>query len=83
MRKYEVIVDYTMTAAIVVEARDEESARNKAARFIHTKKGFDEYVKTAAPLNVSWSDRSCSGGDGFDVSDVLLFYGMHDGCIEI
>lgn len=67
MRKYEVTMDYVMTATIVVEARDAESAERKAGRYVHTRRGFDEYVRAAAPSNVLWDDPSCCGSDGFDI----------------
>lgn len=66
MKKYEVIMDYVMTATIVVEARDEDSAANKAWRFVHSRKGFDEYVRIAAPGNVLFGKRMWAG-DGFDI----------------
>ena len=68
MKKYEVIMDYVMTATIVVEARNEESACNKAARYVHTKNGFERYIAQAAPLNVILDGKPRYGGDdGFDI----------------
>ena len=85
MKKYEVVMDYVMTATIVVEARDEESACKKAGRYVHTRKGFDEYVRVAAPRNVLWGDPSCCGDDGFDIpTGASEFDGeLADGYIEI
>ena len=84
MKKYEVIMDYVMTATIVVEARDEESAGNKAWRHVHSRKGFDEYVKVAAPRNVLFG-KSMWKGDGFEIPcEPSEFDGvMRDGYIEI
>ena len=85
MKKYEVIVDYVMTATIVVEARNEESACTKTGRFVHSRKGFDEYIKVAAPRNVLWGKTECCGEDGFDIPcEPKEFCGeMQDGYIEI
>lgn len=66
MKKYEVIMDYVMTATVVVEARDGEAAENKAWRYVHSKKGFEEYVRVAAPNNVLFGKRM-NDGDGFDI----------------
>ena len=75
-------MDYIMTATIVVEARDEESAARKAGRYVHTRKGFDEYVRVAAPRNVLWSDPSCCGDDGFDIPmEATEFDGRCDGAV--
>lgn len=85
MKRYEVVMDYVMTATIVVEARNEESACNKAGRFVHTRRGFDEYLKVAAHRNVMWNDPSCCGNDGFDIPfEPIEFDGeIGDGHIEI
>jgi len=84
MRKYEVTVDYVCTATIVVEARDAESAENKAWRYVHSRKGFDEYIRVAAPRNVLFG-KNMHKGDGFDIPmDAEEFDGtVRDGCIEI
>lgn len=66
MKKYEVVMDYVMTARIVVEALNEESAERKAWRYVHSRKGFDEYVKVAAPRNVLFGKKMWNG-DGFDI----------------
>lgn len=66
MKKYAVTLDYVMTATVLVEAKDAESAENKAWRHVHCKKGFDEYVKVAAPNNVLFGKRMWKG-DGFDI----------------
>lgn len=86
MRKYEVIMDYVMTATIVVEARDEQSAENKAWRHVHSRKGFEEYIRVAAPRNVKLGSKSVACGiDGFDIPcDASEFDGeLSDGHIEI
>ncbi len=84
MKKYEVVMDYVMTATIVVEARDAESAENKAWRYVHSRKGFDNYVKVAAPRNVLFGKRMWDG-DGFDIPcDASEFDGeLGDDHIEI
>ena len=85
MKKYKVIVDYVMTATIVVEANDEDDAALKAGRFVHSPEGFDEYVRFAAPRNVVFGETYCLGGDGFEIPcEPSEFDGvMRDGYIEI
>lgn len=83
MKKYAVTVDYVMTATLVVEARDEESAERKAWRRVHSRQGFDDYVRVAAPRNVLFGKKMWSG-DGFDVPEVEEFGGeLRDGYIEV
>jgi len=85
MKKYAVPVDYVMTTTVVVEARDEESAMRKVGKYVHTHKGFDEYVKAAAPRNVLFGIVECCGDDGFDIPyDPEEYDGtVYDGWIEI
>ena len=82
--KYEVAMDFVCTATIVVEARNSESAENKAWRFVHSRKGFDEYIRVAAPRNVLFGKRMWKG-DGFEIPmDAEEFDGeLADGYIEI
>lgn len=83
MRKYEVVMDYVMTATIVVEARDGESAEKKAWRYVHSKKGFGEYVEFAAPRNVLFG-KNMHKGDGFDIPcDAEEYDGDGDGVIDL
>lgn len=82
MKKYEVTMDYIMTATIVVEADDAESAERKASMFVHSRDGFKEYVKVAAPYNVLFGiDHSC-GDDGFDIPmEAREFDGLWSGAL--
>ena len=83
MKKYEVVMDFVCTATIVVEARDEEAAENKAWCHVHSKKGFDEYIGVAAPRNVLFG-KNMYEGDGFEVALVSESDGeLADGCIEV
>lgn len=84
MKKYEVVMDFVCTARIVVEARNAESAENKAWRYVHSRKGFDEYLKVAAPRNVLFGKKMWYG-DGFDIPmNAKEFHGkLVDGCIEV
>lgn len=66
MKKYAVTMDCVMTTTIVVEARDQESAEKKAWRYVHSPKGFEEYVDAAAPNNVLFGKKMWDG-DGFDI----------------
>lgn len=85
MKKYEVIVDYVMTATIVVEARDEESADRKAWRYVHSRKGFDEYIRFAAPRNVLLGYKDVAWCvDGFDSPENASEYdGDGEGVIDL
>ena len=86
MKKFEVMSDCVMAAPSVVEARDSESAEKKAWRYVHSRKGFEEYVRVAAPNNVLFG-KNMDDGDGFDIpcdaEEVGDDWKRRIGCIEI
>lgn len=82
--RYIVTLDYVMTAGIVVNADSAEDAEEKAMQYVHSKEGFDNYVRVAAPRNVLLGDGFT--GDGFDVpidAELLADGEIRDGMIEI
>lgn len=67
MNKYEVIIDYVSTCAIVVEARNEESAERKAWDYVHSKAGYGVYIGHMVK-NVKFGRNVVQGEDGFEIA---------------
>ena len=78
MKKYEVIVDYVSTCAIVVEARDEESAERKAWNYVHSKAGYGRYIGHMVK-NVKFGRNVTPGEDGFEIADTFEWDGQYTG----
>lgn len=81
--KYEVAMDFVCTATIVVDAASGDAAEQAAWEYVHTREGFDRYIKVAAPRNVLFGKDM--KGDGFDIPmGAEEFDGeLADGCIKI
>ena len=54
MKRYRVCVDYTTTCDIFIEARNEESAANKAEKYVRTKKGIEEIIAKCMFSNIPY-----------------------------
>jgi len=80
MKTYEVIMDYVTTAIIVVDASNPESAERKAWRYVHTKKGFKDYINHAHDnVAIGLYSEVIPGIDGFDIPcGTEEWYGCED-----